>query len=505
MEPVLAAISVLADPLNMALLIGAVLAGIVIGAIPGLTSAVAIGLLIPFTFGFTPETAFILLLGIYVGSMYGGSIPAILMNLPGTPSAAVTTQDGFPMTKQGKAGDALGISIFSGTIGGVISCFFLVFLSLQLAQVALRFGGPEYFALCTFAIVVVFVFSGESALKGVVAAGLGLLLSTIGIDPIAPYPRFTFDIPEIAIGLPIVPATIGMFCVAEAFRMLETPNTRNSLDSKFAGMGSVFRKLPKFAPCITRSSILGTIVGILPGTGATVASYLSYNLEKFLSKTPERFGKGAPEGVSAAESANNACSGGTMIPLLTLGIPGDINTLLLIGAMFVHGLVPGPTMFTDKIDLVYVIFGAMILSNLLILVLGVLFTKWVAKIATVEKRYLIPIVLVIAITGPAIGYGHVYYFWVAIFFGLVGYFCEKAGFPVLAIAMGLILGPILESNLRSSLMLPGVDVAMFFTRPISGLFLGAAIILLLYGIRREAVRWRQRRAALAVGGAGGAK
>ena len=493
MEPVIQAILILFEPANLFLLVCAVLAGIVIGAIPGLTSAVAIGLLIPFTFSFSPHTAFILLLGIYVGGMYGGSIPAILMNLPGTPSAAVTGQDGFPMTKKGQGGEALGTSILSGTIGGIISCFFLVFLSLQLAQVALRFGGPEYFSLCLFAIVIVFVFSSDSALRGIVAAGLGLLLSTIGIDPIAPYPRFTFGLNEIAIGIPIVPATIGLFCVAEAFRMLENPGTRTTINGNFRGMGAAFKTMPRLAPGILRSSISGTLIGILPGTGATVASYLAYNTEKFLSKTPEKFGHGMPEGVAAAESANNASTGGTMIPLLTLGIPGDINTLLLIGAMFVHGLIPGPTLFTDQLVLVYVIFGAMILSNMLILLLGFVFTKWVALIATVEKRYLIPIVLVIAITGPAISYGHVYYFWVAIFFGFVGYFCDRGGFPVLAIAMGLILGPILETNLRSSLMLPNVDVWMFFSRPISGLFLVLTILLLVYATRREIIRWRNRR------------
>lgn len=499
MEDLAQAIGIISQPMNIAFLLLAVLSGIIIGAIPGLTSAVAIGLLIPFTFALSTHVAFIVLLGIYVGSMYGGSVPAILMNLPGTPSAAVTTQDGFPMTRQGRGGEALGISILSGTIGGVISCVLLIFLSLQLAQIALRFSGPEYFALCLFAVVVVFVFSGESPLKGMIAAGLGLLLSTIGIDPIAPYPRFTFGITEIMIGVPLVPATIGLFCVAEGFRMLHQPGSATTTESEFSSMVSVFPKLPRLAPTIFRSSLIGTFVGILPGTGATVGSYLAYSAQRVLSRTPELFGKGAEEGVASAESANNATTGGTMIPLLTLGIPGDINTLLLIGAMFVHGLVPGPTLFADELTLVYVIFGTMLLSNLSILLLGFLFTKWVAKIATIEKRFLIPVVLVIAIAGPAIAYGHIYYFWVAIAFGLIGYFCERGGFPVLAVAMGLILGPIMESNLRSAVMRPEAGVLMFLQRPISALFLLLTLALLVYAARREVLRWNRNRTGAANG------
>ncbi|WP_174802242.1 tripartite tricarboxylate transporter permease [Martelella limonii] len=493
MDTLLSSFSVLGDPQNMALMVIAVMAGIIVGAIPGLTPAIAIGVLIPFTFSFNTDTAFVLLLGIYVGSMYGGSVPAILMGLPGTPSAAVTTADGFPLTRQGRAGEALGVSILSGTIGGVISCVLLVFLSRELAQVALRFGGPEYFSLCLFATTVVFVFSSPSLARGIIAACLGLLLSTIGIDPITPFPRFTFGMSELMIGVPLVPATIGLFCVAEVFRMIESPGETPPEQSRFSGMRTAFPLLPSLAPTIFRSSIIGTLVGVLPGTGATVASYLSYNAQRSLSKERERFGNGSEEGVAASESANNASTGGTMIPLLALGIPGDINTLLLLGAMFVHGLIPGPGLFTDHADLVYVIFGTMILSNLLIFVLGMMFTRWVAAIAAIRKRYLIPVILIISITGPAISYGHVYYFWLTIIFGIIGYLCQRGGFPVLAVAMGLILGPIMETNFRSSLMLPGADLGMFFSRPISGGFLVLTLAILAYAVWREVKLFRQTR------------
>ncbi|MDX9859861.1 MAG: tripartite tricarboxylate transporter permease [Rhodospirillales bacterium] len=493
MDLIFQALLIILQPVNFGLMVLAVFSGIIIGAIPGLTSAVAIGLLIPFTFSFEADRAFIILLGIYVGSMYGGSIPAVLMNLPGTPGAAVTAIDGYPMTKQGHSGEALGVSVFSSGVGGIISCLFLIFLSLQLARIALEFGGPEYFALCLFAIVIVFCLSGQSMIKGAIAAGLGLLIATVGIDTITPYPRFTFEVTELMIGMPMVPATIGLFCVAEAFRMIEAPGRIASENRAVSGLLAVSRTIPRLWRTLLQSGLIGTFIGILPGTGATVGSYMAYNAARATSKVPEKFGNGAAEGVCASESANNAVAVGALIPLMTLGIPGDINTLLLIGAMLIHGLIPGPTLFTENLVLVYVIFGTMVFSNLLIIVLGLTMTQWVARIANVEKKYLIPLVLVVAITGPAISYGHIYYFWVAIGFGLLGYFCEKGGFPPLAIAMSLILGPILEYNLRSSMMLPDASILMFMQRPISALFLVLTLAVIVYSIRREIRRWRARR------------
>ena len=496
MDTVLSALTILVQPFNLMLLVVSVMAGIIVGAIPGLTPAIAIGILIPFTFAFDSSQAFILLLGIYVGSMYGGSVPAILMNLPGTPSAAVTTLDGYPMTQKGEAGKALGISILSGTIGGIISCVLLIFLAPPLARVALQFGGPEYFSLCIFAIVVVFVFSSPSLALGIIAACLGILLSTVGVDPITPFPRFTFGMSELAIGLPLVPATVGLFCVAEAFRMLERPNESISTETRFTGMMKTIAGLPKLIPTITRSSLVGVGVGILPGTGATVASYLAYNVQRLFSRHKEQFGKGSEEGVAASESANNASTGGTMIPLLSLGIPGDINTLLLIGAMFVHGLVPGPALFRDEAELVHVIFGTMVLANVLILILGFAFTGWVSKIAAVPKRYLATAIILISIAGPAVAYGHVYYFWLTVAFGIIGYVCQRANVPVLAVAMGMILGPILESNFRSALMLPGADFSMFFLRPLSGAFLCITIVVLGYAVWREIKTYREKRSRI---------
>ncbi len=480
------AIAIILQPQHFLLVLGSVLAGIVVGAVPGLTSTMAIGLLIPLTFTFSKVSAFILLLGIYCGAIYGGSITAILMNLPGTPTAAVTAIDGHPMTKKGEGGTALGVATMSSTLGGLLSCIFLIFLSLKLAQVATWFAGPEYFSLGLLATAVVFSLSSKSVVKGLIAACLGLLLSTVGIDLVAQFPRFTFGIQEIMIGIPPVPAIIGLFCVAEAFRMAEQTEAVAKLQKGVSGLVVAYRLLPKLWVTILKSGLIGTFIGILPGTGAVVASFMAYGEAKRKSKHPEQFGKGAVEGVCASESANNAVTGGALIPLLTLGIPGDTNTLMIMGAMIIHGLIPGPTLFREEATLIYVIFGTMIMCNLLILPLGLSLAKHIAKVALIKRKYLMPIVSVLAITGASIGYGHVYYFWISIIFGFLGYLCQKGGFPVLAVAMTLILGPIMERNLRAALMLPDAGPMLFFTRPISLMFILLSVLAVVLGLRREA-------------------
>jgi len=491
-QSVLLALGILFDPANLVLLFGAVLAGILVGVIPGLTSSVALGLLLPLTFTVDKDTAFILLLGIYCGATYGGSIPAILMNLPGTPTAAVTAVEGYPMAKRGEGSRALGIAALSSTTGGLFSCIILILLSLQLSQVALLFAGPEYFALCVFALVVVVVVSSQSIVKGFLACGMGLLISTIGLDPVNPTPRFTFGIPEILIGIPEVPATIGLFCVAEAYRLLGQPAVVAAyLQSKTSGFILAVREIPKLWRTWLRSSVIGTFIGILPGTGAVMASFFAYGDARRRSKERERFGKGAPEGVCASESANNAVTGGALVPLLTLGIPGDVNTLMLLGAMFVHGLVPGPTLFIQESQLVFVIFGSMILANLFILPIGLYLSTYIARAALLPAQFIVPIILILSITGPAMGYGHIYYFWIAIVFGLLGYVLSRGGFPVLAVAMTLILGPILERNFRFSLMLSDTGYWIFLTRPISLGLLLLALVALVFGLRREILARRR--------------
>lgn len=480
------AFQIIFSPKVFLLLCGSVLGGVVVGAAPGLTSTMAIGLLVPLTFGVSKFSAFVLLLGIYCGAIYGGSITAILMNVPGTPTSAVTAIEGYPMTMKGEGGKALGVATMSSTLGGLLSCMVLIFLSLQLARVAIMFGPTEYFSLGLFATAVVLSLSSKSVIKGLIATLFGLLLSTIGVDPVAQYPRFTFGIQEILIGIPAVPAIIGLFCVSEAFRMAEQAELVAKLKKDVSGILIAYRELPRLWKIILKSSLIGSFIGTLPGIGALVASFLSYGEAKRKSKTPEAFGKGAVEGVCASEAANNAVTGGALVPLLTLGIPGDTSTLMLLGAMIIHGLIPGPTLFREDTILVYVIFGTMIMCNLMILPIGLSLSPYIARISLIKRKYLMPAVGVLAITGASIGYGHIYYFWISIIFGFIGYICQKGGFPVLAIAMCLILGPIMERNLRAALMLPENIFWLFCARPITASLIAASIFAVIWGLRREA-------------------
>ncbi len=485
MGPFAEAFHIIFSPTMFMLLCGSVLGGVIVGAAPGLTSTMAIGLLVPLTFGVSKFSAFVLLLGIYCGAIYGGSITAILMNVPGTPTSAVTAIEGYPMTLKGEGGKALGVATMSSTLGGLLSCIVLIFLSLQLAQLAIMFGPLEYFSLGLFATAVVLSLSSKSVVKGLIATLFGLLLSTIGVDPVAQYPRFTFGIQEILIGIPEVPAIIGLFCVSEAFRMAEQTELVAKIKKDVSGILIAYRELPKMWKIILKSSVIGSFIGTLPGIGALVASFLAYGEAKRKSKTPERFGNGAVEGVCASEAANNAVTGGALVPLLTLGIPGDTSTLMLLGAMIIHGLIPGPTLFREDAVLIYVIFGTMILCNLMILPIGLSLSPYIARISLIKRKYLMPAVGVLAITGASIGYGHIYYFWISIIFGFIGYTCQKGGFPVLAIAMCLILGPIMERNLRAALMLPENVFWLFCTRPITATLVAASFGVVIWGLRRE--------------------
>lgn len=492
MEPIFEACWILFSLKGIAVILGSTVIGVLVGAAPGLTSTMAVGLLIPLTFTMSKYTAFMVMCGIYCGAMYGGSITAILMNIPGTPTSAVTAIDGWPMTQKGEGGTAIGVATLSSTIGGLLSCFAFITGSLYLARVATMFGPTEYFSLTLFAICVVIALASKSIIKGIISSSFGLLIGTMGIDPVAQYPRFTLGINEFLIGMPAVPACIGLFCVAEAFRMAEKKAATVKLQEKVSGLMIAIRHLPRLWTTILKSSIIGIVIGALPATGALMASFISYGEAKRKSKHPELFGKGAVEGVAASESANNAVTGGAMIPMLTLGIPGDPTTLLMLGAMTVQGLIPGPTLFNEQPTIVYVILGAMILSNIIFMPTGLMLATRIARVALIDNKYVMPVIAVLSITGASIGYGHIYYFWISIAFGVLGYLCEKSGFSALAIAMTMILGPIMEINYRSALMLPDSGVLLFVTRPLSLFFIVLALLVIAFGVRRELTAKKMR-------------
>lgn len=358
---------------------------------------------------------------------------------------------------------------------------------MQLSTLALLFASPEYFSLAVFSLCVVVALAAKNLVKGIISVGLGLMLAVVGIDATTPFARFTFGIDEIIIGIPAVPATIGLFCVAEAFRMVAEPSSVAALRHSAPGIVATLREFPKLWTTIVKSSLIGASIGALPGAGSVTAAFLSYGEARRRSKTPELFGDGAPEGVAAAEAANNAVTGGSLIPMLTLGIPGDTNTLMMLGAMLVQGIVPGPTLFREEPLLINVIYLTVIFASILILPLGIFCSKYIARVALVDRRFLLPFILVLAIAGPSISYGHIYYFWITIIFGFAGYILQKGGFSVLSLGLALILGPLLESSVRSALMLADNGAAVFFTRPISLTLMVASAAVLFFGV------WRNRR------------
>ncbi|NEU30190.1 C4-dicarboxylate ABC transporter permease [bacterium LRH843] len=455
-----------------------VLIGIIIGSLPGLTATMGVALILPVTFSMGPVVGLLLLIGVYFGGVYGGSITAILISTPGTPASAATALDGYAMTKKGLAHKALTISTLSSSIGGMLSVFILIIIAPQLAAFALNFSAPESFALAAFGLSIISSISGESLVKGLIAGVMGLLIATIGLDPINAYARFTFESTNLMGGLSFIPIMIGLFAVSEALKSIETIFSKDQFTSGITKAKLKWKEFKRLIATILRSTGIGTFIGMIPGAGPDVAAFVSYNEAKRFSKEPEQFGKGSHEGVAAPEAANNSCTGGAMIPLLTLGIPGDAVTAVLLGAFLVQGLRPGPLLFENNIEIVYALFVGMIIANLLLMVFGLLGIRLFTKILLVPKVILTPIIIILSVVGSyAIG-NNFFDVWVMFVFGVIGYFMQRFGFPASPVVLALILGPMLESNLRRSLVMSHGSFDVFFTRPISCTLLILAMITL---------------------------
>ncbi len=471
-------------PMNFLLMFLGVFVGTVAGAIPGLTATLAISLLIPFTFGMEPIPALVLLLSIYCGGIYGGCITAILIRAPGTPGAAATLFDGYPMAQQGKAGEAIGIATISSGIGGFFSALVLIFLSQPIASFALKFSAQEYFSLSIFGLSIIFSLS-KDLLKGIASGLIGICVGMVGMDAIAATPRFTLGVTRLLTGFNLLPVVIGIFAIAEVFRMAESiVNTKGDVGGKLRLLPSK-ETLLSLIPTWVRSSIIGTFIGILPGAGANIAAFVSYNEARRASKHPERFGQGAPEGVAATETANNAVTGGAMIPMLTLGIPGDAVTAVLLSALTIQGFAPGPLLFRDHMDIIYPIFACLLFANVILVLVGLSGTRLVAKIAMVKKELLLPGIAIFAIVGSFASSGNIFDICVAVGFGVLGYLLEKLEFETAPIILGLILGPMAERYLRQAMVLSDGDFTTFFTRPISVVLLAAAALSILSALRKQ--------------------
>jgi putative tricarboxylic transport membrane protein len=470
--------------------------GIVMGAIPGLSEITAICLLLPFTFYLKPIAAIAMLMGLCKGGNFGGSIPAILFNIPGTAQAVVTSFDGYPLTKQGKSGKALKMALYASTMADTLSDFILFFLAAPVAAVALMIGPPEYAMIVLFSLIVVGVAGSENFVKGMIAIGMGLFLAVIGLDPVTGTPRFTFGSIELSAGLAVIPIVLGLFVISEAFRQMElilkeksSKNLNNRYQNqikKTKNLSNHKVSLAEFKHCLPAifgGVGIGSALGAIPGIGTTVAAYLSYMHTKRKSKHPELFGKGALEGVAAAEAGNNAVNGPNLIPLITLGIPGNLAAALILGAFMMQGLIPGPLFMQQYAPMLYALFTVLIISNIFTFTVGSLFVKYVRHLTYVPKRILYPIVIVFASIGAYIFRSNLFDLIIMFTLGILGYILVKIKIPIPPILVAFILGEILEKRMRQALIISGGSSTIFFTKPISLAFFLLTIFVVLFFIR----------------------
>lgn len=492
MENILTGFTNVLQPEVLLILILGIFAGVIIGALPGLTATMGVALLLPITFGLTPITGILLLIGIYFGAIYAGSVSAILINTPGTPAAAATTFDGYPLAQQGHARKALQVSTISSGIGGFLSVIILIFLAPKLANFALKFSAPETFALAVFGLSIISSIAGKSMVKGLIAGTIGLLIGTIGLDPISGFPRFTFGEMKLLNGIYFIPVMIGLFAATEAFKNMNLSNTVSKGVVKLKKSTLSLMEAKGLIGTVLRSTGIGTFIGMIPGSGGDIACFVSYNEAKRFSKNPEKFGKGALEGVSAPETANNATTGGAMVPLLTLGIPGDAVTAVLIGALMIQGLQPGPLLFQNHGDIVYSLFVGMLLANLLIIVIGLLSIRLFTKVLAIPKYVITPVILVLCVVGSYALQNSFFDVWVMFVAGIIGYFMQRWGFPASPVILALILGPVAESNFRRSLVMSQGDFSIFLSRPITVVLLSLAVLTLFTPLFRYLLEKRKK-------------
>lgn len=465
------------QPFNLLFCFFGALLGTLIGVLPGIGPVGAIAILLPATFHMPPTAAIIMLSGIYYGAMYGGSTTSILVNIPGEAASVVTCLDGYQMAKQGRAGPALGIAAFGSYIAGTLGVVGVTVLAAPLAAFALKFGYPEYFALCLLGLMLVTCLSVGSVMKAIMMLVFGLILGCVGLDPIHGSPRVTFNIMQLWDGISLVPIAMGLFGISEVLINIEKTETHKILKTKIKSFFPTLDDWIQSKGAILRGSILGFFVGILPGGNPTIASFLSYGFEKRISKEPERFGKGAIEGVAGPESANNGATAGGFIPLFTLGIPSNAVMALMFGALLIHGMCPGPLLLKNHPELFWGVISSMYIGNVMLLILNLpLIPLWV-QILKVPDRILFPLILLFCIIGTYSVDNSTFDVVVLMIFGLLGYLFRKFEYEPAPLILGFVLGPMFETNLRQSLLFSGGSFLIFFTRPISAVFIGIAIIL----------------------------
>jgi len=455
------------QPANLFFCFMGVLIGTLVGVLPGLGPVAAMSLLLPTTFHLAPVSAIIMLSGIYYGAMYGGSTTSILVNIPGEAASVVTCLDGYQMARNGRAGAALGIAAFGSFIAGTLSIVGLMLLAPLLAEVALKFGPPEYFSLMLLGLVIVTFLAGSSMPKALLMAAFGLFLGLIGMDIMTATPRFTFDMYFLMDGVGLVPVVMGLFGVSEVLLNVESKLKREIFETRIKGLLPNRKDWRDSAWPIIRGSVIGFFLGILPGGGAVISSFVSYGMEKKLSRHPEKFGTGVIEGVAGPESANNAAAGGAFIPLLTLGIPANAVMAMLLGALTIYGMQPGPMLIKQHPDLFWGVVTSMYIGNIMLLVLNLpLIGIWV-KILKIPYEVLFPLILLFCLIGVFSLNNNVGEIGLMLFFGGVGYFMKKFNYEAAPLVLAMVLGPMMENALRQSLIMANGSADIFFTRPIS--------------------------------------
>jgi putative tricarboxylic transport membrane protein len=482
-DNILLGFQVILDPNNLLFCAIGVLVGTLVGVLPGIGPQGAMALLLPATFKATPASSIIMLAGIYYGSQYGGSTTSILVNIPGEPTSLVTCFDGYQMARQGRAGPALGIAAWGSFIAGTLAVIELMCVANPLAKLALSFGSPEYFALICAGLILLTNLAKGSTLKALMMVLVGLLIGNVGLDLVTGLPRFTFGINELSDGVGLIPILMGLFGITEVFENLEQNlDQREIYQTRIMNLWPSLKDWAEAKWAILRGSCIGLFLGIFPGGGPLLSSFVSYTVEKKVSKHPEKFGKGAIEGVAGPESANNSAAGATMIPLLTLGIPPNISMAMLFSALIIHGVQPGPLFIKQHPDIFWGVIASMYLGNVFLLILNLpLIGIWV-QVLKVPYRVLFPLILLFCLIGTYTINNSAFDLFIMILFGVLGYFFKKFSYESAPLILAVVLGPMLEQNLRQSLLLSRGSFMIFINHPISGVILGIAFLLLLTNI-----------------------
>jgi len=476
--------SIALTPQNLGLAFVGVFIGTVIGILPGIGPGAGVALLLPVTFGLSPVSGLIMLAGIYYGAMYGGTLTSVLINTPGESSSVMTTLDGYQLALQGRAGAALGIAAIGSFVAGTLGVVALMLAAPPIADLAVQFGPPEYFALAVLGLLTLSALSSTSMVKAVLMAVFGLAIATVGLDPLVGEQRFTFDNIELSDGIPFLPVAVGLFGIAEVLANMEIPVRLEPIKARLSGLMPTWQDLIATRFSILRGSIIGFVVGVLPGAGATMASFIAYGIERRSARDPSRFGKGAIEGVAAPESANNAATAGAMVPLLTLGIPGSSTTAILLGAFILYGLRPGPLLLSEHADVFWGLIASMYIGNVMLLVLNLPLVPVFASLLRFPYAVIAAGILGISIAGVYSLENSLFDVGIAVAFGVIGYAMKRFDYPAAPLVLALVLGPLLERSLRQTLTISQGDPAIFAMRPASAVMLAVAAVVLAAPLAR---------------------